>query len=286
MPIFLFDSSFTVITSQTLKFWSFCWGCWYSRWFLTSLNSTDTGPNKSIHSCWNIVYWYLHYNLVRSKWSVKDTDAQPRSIGSDPTNFIPTAAYSECITIPLSLFYLTLWICHVHRDGFFWISLMQHSQTSVESHTHLKKRCQQAFLLTVKIPQLLISPVAVKEDVIAVVVQSVARMQISLLNSLCLHIAFAYSSNVRAMPCCVPWKQFFIWFSSHIQYHLKVWTHFLVPWNERKTVHELFINPFLSITKEVFAAPDRRSLQTYPIIYCIPLMSYDYGQTNDLQPGV
>lgn len=98
--------------------------------------------------------------LLRSKWSVKDTDGQPGSIGCGPTNFIPTAAYSECITIPLSRLYLTLWMCHVHRDGSFWIRLMQHSQTSVEPHIHLKKKknVMQALLLTVKIPQLLASP--------------------------------------------------------------------------------------------------------------------------------
>lgn len=30
--------------------------------------------------------------------------ARQRGKGSGPTNFIPAAAYSECITIPLSLF--------------------------------------------------------------------------------------------------------------------------------------------------------------------------------------
>lgn len=47
--------------------------------------------------------------------------------------FIPTAAYSECITIPLRRFYLTLWRCHVLEDGSLRMGLMmQHSQTSVE----------------------------------------------------------------------------------------------------------------------------------------------------------
>lgn len=78
--------------------------------------------------------------LFRSESSVKDTDGQSGSMGSSPTNFIANAAYSECIAILLSLFYLTLWMCHVHRDGSFRISLMQHSQTSVKPHIHLKKK--------------------------------------------------------------------------------------------------------------------------------------------------
>lgn len=87
--------------------------------------------------------------LFRSESSVKDTDGQSGSIGSGSTNFIANAAYSECIAILLSLFYLTLWMCHVHRDGSFRISLMQHSQTSVKPHIHLEKKksckhfCQQ-----------------------------------------------------------------------------------------------------------------------------------------------
>lgn len=68
-------------------------------------------------------------------------------------------------------------MCHVHRDGAFRISLMQHSQTSVEPNIHLKKNVMQVLLLSVKIPQLLVSPVAVKVDVTAVVGQSVARME-------------------------------------------------------------------------------------------------------------
>lgn len=120
-PSFLFDSGCTVIPSQTL------W--WYNR----ALHSITSNEILYIDIC--ITIWFI------SKWSVKDTDGQPGSIGSGPTNFIPTAAYSECITIPLSRLYLTLWMCHVHRDSSFWISLMQHSQTSVEPHIHLKKKC-------------------------------------------------------------------------------------------------------------------------------------------------
>lgn len=76
-PFFLFDSRCTGLQPQTL---------WWHN------------------SALQLVYWYLHYSFVYIKWSVNDTDGQPGSI----TNFIPTAAYSECITIPLSRLYLTL----------------------------------------------------------------------------------------------------------------------------------------------------------------------------------
>lgn len=65
-----------------------------------------------------------------------------RTTGRGPTNFILPAADSHRITIQLSRLRLTLWMCHVHRDGSVWISLMQHSQTSVEPCIHLqRKKC-------------------------------------------------------------------------------------------------------------------------------------------------
>lgn len=65
-----------------------------------------------------------------------------RATGRGPTNFILPAADSHRITIQLSRLCLTLWMCHVHRDSSFWISLMQHSQTSVEPCIHLqRKKC-------------------------------------------------------------------------------------------------------------------------------------------------
>lgn len=147
------------------------WRC--SRWFRTHTNSTDK-PNR-----FHIEISYIDICitiLFRSEWSVKGTDGQPGSRGSGPTNFIPAAGYSECITIPLSRSYLTLWMCHVHRDASFRISLMQHSQTSVEPHDHLKKKkkkkVMQALLLTVKFLQ---QPASVKANATEAVKQSVAK---------------------------------------------------------------------------------------------------------------
>lgn len=51
-----------------------------------------------------------------------------------PTNFIPAAADSQCITILLNQLHVTLYRRHVHSDCSFWIS-----QTPAEPEIHLKK---------------------------------------------------------------------------------------------------------------------------------------------------
>lgn len=152
---------FTLIYQSANPIWlllhhRLCSLCWAGR--------AGTHTNSARWPDWFHTLMWKYFALIFALQFCLTLNDQSRtqmvswgSTGSGPTNFIPTAAYSECITIPLSRFYLTLWMCHVHRDGSFRISLMQHSQTSVKPLIHLKKNVRQA--LSVKIPHLHVSPI-------------------------------------------------------------------------------------------------------------------------------